>query len=54
MLLELSQHDPQVLLVLFSGFGEDQYVVNEDYDTLAQLIHEYLVHHVHEVRRGIR
>jgi hypothetical protein len=23
-------------------------------DTLVQLIHEYLVHHVHEVRWGIR
>jgi hypothetical protein len=54
MLSKLSQHDPQVPFMPLCGLGEDQYVVNEDDDTLVQLIHEYLVHHVREVRRGIR
>jgi hypothetical protein len=53
MLPELSQHGPQVLFLLFCGLGVDQYIVDEDYDTLVHLIHEDLVRHVHEVRRAI-
>jgi hypothetical protein len=53
VLSELPQHDLQVFLVLLCRLGVNQYIVDEDDDTLVQLIHEDLVHHVHEVCRGI-
>ena len=35
-------------LMLFLTFRVDENVVNEDYDKLIQLLHEYFVHEVHE------
>ena len=36
------------MLMIFSIFGVDKDVVNEDYDKLIQLFHKYLIHEVHE------
>jgi hypothetical protein len=40
-------------LMLFSILGIDQNVINENHDKLVQFHHEYGVHQIHEVSRGI-
>jgi hypothetical protein len=47
------KNNPKVLLMLFSILGVDQDVINEHYDKLVQLRHEYRVHQVHEMCGGI-
>jgi hypothetical protein len=42
-----------MVLMHFSALRVDENVVNEDYDKLIQLFHEYLVHEVHEEGRCI-
>jgi hypothetical protein len=39
--------------MLFGGGRIDKDVINEHYYELVQLIHKYLIHHVHEISRGI-
>jgi hypothetical protein len=40
-------------LMLFSILGIDQNIINENHDKLVQFHHEYGVHQIHEVSRGI-
>jgi hypothetical protein len=53
MVTKSLQDNTKVLFMLFFILGVDQDVVNEDYDKLAQLRHEYGVHQVHEMCRSI-
>jgi hypothetical protein len=47
------QNNLEMLRMLFFTLEIDQDVVNEDHDKLIQLWHEYKVHQVHEMCRGI-
>jgi hypothetical protein len=42
-----------MLLMLFSGSRIDKDVINEHHYELVQFIHEYLIHHVHEISQDI-
>jgi hypothetical protein len=53
MVTKLLQNNLKVLLMLFFILGVDQDVINEHHDKLVQLRHEYGVHQVHEMCRGI-
>jgi hypothetical protein len=53
MVTKLLQNNLKVLLMLFFILGVDQDVINEHHDKLVQLRHEYGVHRVHEMCRGI-
>jgi hypothetical protein len=49
ILPQLLQNHSQVLFMLFGGGGIDKDVINEHHYELVQLVHEYLLHHVHEI-----
>jgi hypothetical protein len=53
ILPQLLQNHSQVLLMLFGGGRIDKDVINEHYHKLVQFIHEYLIHHVHEISRAL-
>jgi hypothetical protein len=53
MVTKSLKNNPKVLLMLYFILGVDQDVINEDHDKLIQLRHEYRVHQVHEMCRGI-
>jgi hypothetical protein len=42
-----------MLVMFFFILGEYQDIVDEPYHELVQIFHEYFVHQVHEVGRGI-
>jgi hypothetical protein len=51
---ESSEDDPEVTLMVFAVLGVDKDVINEDYDKLIQLFHNYLIQEVHEKGRCVR
>ena len=53
VLSETLENNAKMLSMFFFIFGVDKNVVNENHDKLIQLRHEYRVHEVHEVSRGI-
>jgi hypothetical protein len=53
MIMQSLKHNAKVPFMLLLVLRIDQDVVNEDHDKLVQLCHEYRVHQVHEVSRGI-
>jgi hypothetical protein len=40
--------------MLFFHLGVNQNVVDENHDKLIQVLHEHLIHEIHEIGRGIR
>jgi hypothetical protein len=53
MVTKSLKHNAKMPFVLFLILRIDQDVINEDHDKLVELCHEYRVHQVHEVSRGI-
>jgi hypothetical protein len=53
MVTKSLKHNAEMPFVLFLILRIDQDVINEDHDKLVELCHEYRVHQVHEVSRGI-
>jgi hypothetical protein len=53
MIVEPLQDNTKMLLMLFFILGVDQDVIDEDHDKFVQLWHEYGVHQVHVMCRGI-
>src|SRR6185295_20161364 len=53
MLSQSLQHEPQMNFMLCLRLGKDQNIINEDHHEDIQIIHENLVHQVHEESRGI-
>jgi hypothetical protein len=53
ILPQLLQNHSQVLLMFSGGSGVYKDVINEHHYELVQFVHEYLIHHVHEINRGI-
>jgi hypothetical protein len=47
------KHNAKMSLMFFSVLGIDYNVINENNDKLVQFHHEYGVHQIHEVSRGI-
>jgi hypothetical protein len=43
----------KMFVMLFFIVGEYQDIVDEHYHKLVQIFHEYSVHQIHEVGRGI-
>jgi hypothetical protein len=43
-----------MFLMLSFRLGINQNVVDENHDKLIQVFHEYLIHEIHEIGRGIR
>jgi hypothetical protein len=39
--------------VLLLGLGIDQDVIDEDHHKFVKELHEYLIHEIHEIGRGI-
>ena len=40
-------------IMLFFILGVDQNIVDENHDELVEVLHEHLVHEIHEIGRGI-
>jgi hypothetical protein len=53
MVSEMLENNAQVLRMLFLIFEIYQDVVNEDHNKLVKFGHEYRIHEIHEVGRGI-
>jgi hypothetical protein len=53
MISQLLKYNAEMPFMLFVSLRIYQDVVNEDHDKLVQLCHEYIVHLVHEVSRGV-
>jgi hypothetical protein len=53
MIMQSLRHNAEMFFMLFLALKEDQDVINEDHNILVQLCHEYRVHQVHEVSRGV-
>jgi hypothetical protein len=53
MVTKSLKHNAEMPFMLFLILRIDQDVINEDHDKLVELCHEYRVHQVHEVSRGI-
>jgi hypothetical protein len=53
MVLKSLQNNSEMSCMPFFTLGIDQDVINEYYDKLVQLHHEYGVHQVHEMCRSI-
>jgi hypothetical protein len=43
----------KMFVVLFFILGEYQDIVDEHYHELVQIFHEYFIHELHEIGRGI-
>jgi hypothetical protein len=50
MFTKLLQHKPQVVFMFFLTQREYQNITNEYHNKLMKILHEYLVHQLHEVR----
>jgi len=53
VLSEALENNARMLSMFFFIFGIDKNVVNENHDKIIQLRHEYRVHEIHEMSRGI-
>jgi hypothetical protein len=53
MVTKSLKHNAEMPFMLFLILRIDQDVINKDHDKLVELCHEYRVHQVHEVSRGI-
>ena len=53
MLSQPRQHHYQVLYVIFYFLKIDQDIIDKHDHKLIKLRHEYLVHQIHEIGRGI-
>jgi hypothetical protein len=53
MFTELLQHKPKVFFMFFLTSREYQNIINEYHNKLIKILHEYLVHQVHEVRWSV-
>jgi hypothetical protein len=47
------KHNVEMPFMLFLVLRIDQDIINEDHDKLVQLCHEYRVHQIYEVSRGV-
>jgi hypothetical protein len=43
-----------MFLMLFFCLGVNQNVIDENHKKLIQVLHEHLIHEIHEIGRGIR
>jgi hypothetical protein len=53
MIMQLLKHNAEMPFMLFLALRIDQDAVDEDYDKLVKLCHEYRFHQVHEVSGGV-
>jgi hypothetical protein len=53
VLSETLENNAKMLSMFFFIFRIDKNIVNENHDKLIQLKHEYRVHKIHEMSRGI-
>jgi hypothetical protein len=53
MITQSLKHNAEMPFMLFLVLRIGKDVINEDHDKLVQLCHEYRVHQVHEVSKGI-
>jgi hypothetical protein len=51
---ELLQYLSQLLLMLVSGLGINQNVINKYHNKLIQVFHKHLIHEIHEIGWGVR
>ena len=53
MFSEGLQNQTQMFSMLFFSLGVDKDIINEDNHELVEVLHEYLIHEIHEISRGI-
>ena len=53
MLTKCSEHSSQMFCVFLFTLGIDKNVVDKHHDKLVQIIHEHIVHEIHEIGGGI-
>jgi hypothetical protein len=53
MVSKLLQYQTEMFFVFFFILSADQYIIDEDYDELVQILHKYLVYQIHKVGQCI-
>jgi hypothetical protein len=53
MLMKCAQHESQMLFMFFFDLGVYEDIINKHHYELVKILHEYLVHEIHEIDGGI-